>query len=80
MRVVAWLSTAHSVHCRRKSLEDLQFEFDEDKAGWMRWYGELQKSTDDTMLGSGRGADFYLYNWCSTNSLSLQMLMNLSGL
>ncbi|CAL8464357.1 g3892 [Coccomyxa elongata] len=55
---------------RRKVLEDLQFEFDGDKAEWMRWYGELQKSTDDTMLGTGRGADFYLYNWCCVQRIA----------
>lgn len=44
----------------------------------MRWYAELQKSTDDTMLGTGRGADFYLYNWCRIIPLFPRMLFNLS--
>ena len=58
-----------TVACRQKILEELRFEFDGERAEWMRWYGELQVSTDDTMLGTGRGADFYLYNWCCSVAL-----------
>lgn len=35
-------------------------------------------STDDTMLGTGRGADFYLYNWCRINPLFPRMLLTLA--
>lgn len=49
--------------CRQTMLEALLFEFDADRAEWMRWYAELQHSSDNTMLGTGRSADFYLYNW-----------------
>lgn len=48
---------------RLRVLESLSFEFEADKAEWMRWYTELQSSTGDSMLGTGSSSDFYLYNW-----------------
>jgi hypothetical protein len=48
---------------RLRILRSLDFEFDAERAEWMRWYMELQQSTGDTMLGTGSSADFFLYNW-----------------
>ncbi len=62
-----------AVACRRKVLEGLHFEFDGERAEWMRWFLELQVSSDDTMLGTGRGADFYLYNWYRSFPALLQI-------
>ncbi|KAK9904745.1 hypothetical protein WJX75_001725 [Coccomyxa subellipsoidea] len=55
---------------RQKILDELRFESDGERAEWMRWYGELQISSDDTMVATGRGADFYLYNWCSVQRIA----------
>ena len=54
-----------SMHVRRqRTLQALGFEFDGERAEWLRWYEELMSSTEASMLGTGRGIDFYLYNWC----------------
>ena len=50
---------------RQRALQDLGFEWEAERAEWLRWFRELQASSDDAMLGTGRGADFYLYNWCT---------------
>ena len=56
---------------RQQSLQALGFEFDGERAEWLRWYEELKSSTEASMLGTGRGADFYLYNWCCPLLLAL---------
>lgn len=53
---------------RKRALLALGFEFDGERAEWLRWYGELRSSTEASMLGTGRGADFYLYNWLESSS------------
>lgn len=63
---------ARGVLSREKNqlLESLGFEFNEEHAEWLRWYGEYiaVKSREETNLT--KPEDFYLINWCAIQRIA----------
>ena len=51
-------------------LESLGFEFNEEHAEWLRWFGEYRqvKSQEETNLT--KPEDFYLINWCAIQRIA----------
>jgi len=55
---------------KKHLLESLGFEFNEEHAEWLRWFGEykLANSRDETNLT--KPEDFYLINWCAIQRIA----------
>lgn len=58
-------------------LEELQFQFDEERAEWLRWYAELEQFMEG-VVGSDAAdwevntaqKDLYLTNWCAVQRIA----------
>ncbi|KAK9796990.1 hypothetical protein WJX73_008860 [Symbiochloris irregularis] len=69
----AWKSRSLQPH-RELKLVELEFEFDEEEARWLRWYSELVKLYSAQGPGFAiplaRSSDLYLDHWCSVQRIS----------
>ena len=59
-----WLALEHGRAGRELMLRELDFEFEEEEAHWLRWYGELKRLYD----AQGPG---YAINFASSTDLFL---------
>lgn len=59
---------------RRERLHAVGFEFDDERAEWLRWYNELKAfeavSGHCTPVPLAAGADFLLINWCAVQRIA----------
>lgn len=55
---------------KKNLLESIGFEFNEEQAEWLRWFGEYLavKSSKETNLT--KPEDFYLINWCAIQRIA----------
>lgn len=55
-------------------LKNLEFEYEQDEAEWMRWYAELRKYQTDAELVAPMALsnckNFFLTNWCSVQRVA----------
>lgn len=59
---------------RAGQLQDLGFEFDDEKAEWLRWYNEIKSFAGQhghcNPVSLASGSDFLLNNWCSVQRIA----------
>ncbi|GAB4821396.1 hypothetical protein N2152v2_008442 [Parachlorella kessleri] len=59
---------------RRDRLQELGFEFDDEKSEWLRWFNELRSFQEQhghaTPAPLAGGSDFLLINWCSVQRIA----------
>jgi hypothetical protein len=50
------------------------FEFDDEEAEWLRWYGDLREVSEKRCMGHSEtgtlGDEFYLTNWCAVQRIA----------
>jgi hypothetical protein len=60
-----------------QQLQELDFEFDGERAEWLRWYKELKQFMDRSASRPERGweiqtaqKELYLTNWCAVQRIA----------